>query len=119
MIITIPLRTVSEANSRTHWAAKAKRVRQQRTTVGLVVAAEMAIRGRVKAPCSVLLVRLGPTSGLDDDNLVGALKAPRDGVADALGINDRNPRVTWRYEQRRAKVWGIEIRIEAASEVAA
>jgi len=35
-------------------------------------------------------------------------------VADALGIDDRDPRVDWRYAQRRgaAKEYAVEIRIE-------
>ena len=121
MIVRIPIRTWSETNMRgLHWGAKARRVKQQRGTAGLVVAAEMAIRGKsIKPPCTVTLVRLGPTQGLDSDNLLASMKAVRDGVADAFALDDADPALTWRYEQRRAKAWGVEIRIEAAGEVAA
>lgn len=120
MIIRIPIRTWSEANARLHWAARAKRVKQQRGTTALVVAAELAIRGRnIKPPCVVTIVRFGPTSGLDDDNLVSSQKAVRDGIAEAFGLDDADPGLTWRYEQRRTKAWGVEIRIEARAEVAA
>lgn len=53
-------------------------------------------------PCVVRLTRLSPGT-LDDDNLRGALKAVRDGVADRLGVDDRDPRVTWEYAQERFK----------------
>lgn len=53
---------------------------------------------------------------LDDDGNVTSLKAVRDGVADALGMkSDRDPRVTWRYAQRKGAVreYAVEIKIEA------
>lgn len=39
-------------------------------------------------PCSILVTRIGPGT-LDDDNLVASLKDPLDGIALALGVNDR------------------------------
>lgn len=120
MIIQFPLKTWSEANSRVHYMVRSKRRKQQRGTTSLVVAAELAIRGRdLKPPVVVTIVRLGPSPGLDDDNLAMSQKAVRDGIADAFGLDDGDSRFTWRYEQRRAKAWGVEIRIEAVGEVAA
>ena len=48
---------------------------------------------------------------LDDDNLRGALKAIRDGVADWLGVPDNDARVTWRYDQRKGepKKYAVEV----------
>lgn len=107
--ISIPMRTVSEPNQRGHWAKKAERVKWQRTIVGL------AVRPRVKGmahplPCSVLMVRIAPRA-LDDDNLRGCLKATRDSVAECLGVDDRDPRVVWRYAQRRGGkgIYAVEI----------
>jgi hypothetical protein len=111
--IKLPIRTVSEANARGHWAAKAKRVRSHRVTVGL------ALRGRVaslRLPAVVVLTRVAPSSGLDGDNLLGSLKACRDGVADALGVDDRDPRVRWEYRQERGP-YAVVVRVMAASEV--
>ncbi len=68
----------------------------------------------VKLPCFVTMIRLAPSNGLDDDNLRMSLKFLRDGIADALRVDDRDGRVSWFYEQRREKTWGVEIRIEAA-----
>ena len=36
---------------------------------------------------------------LDRDNLVSAFKAHRDAVAEVLGLDDRDPRIEWEYEQ--------------------
>jgi hypothetical protein len=55
---------------------------------------------------------------LDDDNLQGALKSVRDGVADAYGIPDNDSRITWRYSQERCGrgVFGVRVTIEAQHE---
>lgn len=110
MTIILPLRTVSEANRRDHWATKAKRVARQRGVTGMVLL--NSLRG-LRGPVMVLLARVAPLP-LDDDNLRGALKAVRDGVADALGVNDNDPRVTWEYAQRRGKPgeYAVEIQVE-------
>ncbi len=73
-----------------------------------------AIRGGFPLPALVTLTRLS-VGTMDDDGVVGALKAVRDGVADALGIDDADPRVTWRYDQKKVKrgEWGVLISIEA------
>jgi hypothetical protein len=110
--VVIPLRTVSEANSRGHWAKKAKRTRQARTTVALVVSGALLGR-KVTGPLNVVLTRYSPSNGLDDDNLVSSLKGARDGVADALGVNDRDPRIVWQYAQTRApqRQWAVMVQI--------
>ncbi len=104
------LHTVSEANARGHWAKHAKRAKEQRGFVRLLLDARL---GRAPVlPLTVTLTRYAPSSGLDDDNLRGALKAARDGVADWLGINDRNPSVTWAYGQDRGP-YAVHVTVEA------
>jgi hypothetical protein len=125
--VTAGIRTVSEANSRGHWAAKYRRASSQRAIADAMVRAKawdamghgapemLALAG---GQLVVLLTRVGPTQGLDSDNLLGALKAVRDGVADALGIDDRDGRVEWRYAQRRGKAWAVEITVGTPTEMA-
>lgn len=118
--VTFPMHTVSEANRRGHWSKHAGRIKGQREAAGLVVQAESQQRtGRHASwlllpaddgPLLVTFSRLAPRE-LDDDNLRGALKAVRDGVADALGIDDRDPRVTWLYAQEKAKGYAVRITI--------
>lgn len=108
--VTLPIRTVSESNARDGWRARAKRAQQQRGIARMMLVTR-GLRSST-APLTVTLTRIAPSSGLDDDNLRGALKACRDGVADALGVDDRDARVTWRYDQRRG-AWGVEVCVES------
>lgn len=108
-VVTIPMRTVSESNGREHWASKAKRVKQQRTASHLVTRQLLC-----PMPIEVTLTRVAPRA-LDDDNLRGCLKAVRDGVADAFGVNDNDPRVVWVYAQRRGKPREYAVEIHARS----
>lgn len=124
MKISLPIRTYSEANIKSHWAVKAKRVKAQREAVALgfyIASREMLEqdRGYVNylvrhSGVTVTLTRLAPRE-LDDDNLARSFKAVRDEVAKQLGIDDRDKRVKWAYAQRRGKVkeYGIELQIDA------
>lgn len=97
--ITLPIRTVSEANQREHWAKKAKRTRTQRNVARMVCNLKLSHLDVTKTPLLVTLARVSPRK-LDDDNLRGALKAVRDGVADALGTDDGgHGRIVWEYQQ--------------------
>lgn len=118
--VTLPLRTVSEANAHEHWRARQKRAKGQRGVTAMAL--RVRVHGRYGDPmCPVLeweegplvvtLTRIAPRV-LDSDNAVGALKHVRDGVADALGVKDNDPRVTWSYAQERGKVREHGVRIE-------
>lgn len=91
--ITLPIHTVSEANRRDHWRVRAKRARLHRKTAAALVPC-------FGLPCTVTLTRVG-VRVLDSDNLQGALKATRDGIADRLGVSDNDPRIEWRYGQAK------------------
>lgn len=108
MHVTIPIKTVSETNQREHWASRHRRRKSQRW------AAWCHTPGH-PVPCVVTLTRVAPRS-LDDDNLRGALKAVRDGIADRLGVDDADPRVEWRYGQRKGepRQYGVEVELEHA-----
>ena len=106
MIVHIPIATVSESNRRDHWQVKRKRAKAQRSMAATLVP-------RFGLPCVVTLTRISPRE-LDDDNLRGALKAVRDGVADRLGVDDRDPREQWRYDQRKGVVQAVDVRMEDA-----
>jgi hypothetical protein len=88
------MRLPSTANLREHWAAKAKRASEHRAAARMV----LGTRARGFVPAIVTLTRVAPRR-LDDDNLAAAFKNIRDGVADAIGVDDRDPRITWLYEQ--------------------
>lgn len=111
---TIPGSYPSVANLREHWSARARRAKKHRQdalmiteaqfysaltklSVPFVLPAEIRAHGG-----TVHLTRYAPRR-LDDDNLAGALKATRDGIAAALGVDDGDSRVQWRYAQERCK----------------
>lgn len=106
--------TVSESNARGHWMIKHRRAREQRVTVFRWILATTPV-GFWQLPMHITLVRIAPRL-LDDDNLCGALKAVRDGIADVFAGEygageDRHPDLTWAYQQRRGttREYGVEI----------
>lgn len=115
LMVIVPVRTRSETNMREHWRARHARRKDQRQKSGWMMLAALRAEG-IGVPCVVTLTRIAPSRGLDDDNLRGALKAVRDGVSDALGVDDRDPRVTWLYGQRRGskEQWAVEIAVSQA-----
>lgn len=108
MILTLPIKTVSLTNQREHWRVRHRRVQYQREAVGL-----MMPHG-VPVPSVVTLTRVSPGI-LDDDNLQASLKSVRDEIAKRSGIDDRDPRVQWRYAQRRGPVRRYEVVVEVDS----
>lgn len=108
--LVVALRVGRGQNDREHHFARHKRVKREKETVGWELQRYAGKFRKPPIPCSVLLTRLGPSPGLDDDNLVGSLKSTRDAIADWLGVNDRD-RMTVRYlySQAWAPVWGVRI----------
>lgn len=109
MMFTIPIATKSTANLREHHHVLAKRVSVERMTASYL--ARTHCRGAT-LPLVVVLTRVSPRE-LDTDNLSGALKGCRDGIADGLGLrDDRDPRVTWHVRQRKGKA-AVEVIVRA------
>lgn len=112
IIVTLPLKTISEANSHQHWRVRHRRAKGQRTIAALTLRAKaLAFVRTYGASCIVTLTRLAPSKGLDSDNLAGSQKHIRDGIADALGIDDGDGRVVWRYRQERANHYAVRVEI--------
>jgi hypothetical protein len=99
--VFLPIKTVSEANraDHEHWAVRSKRAKTQRTGTREALVAKLG--EPFELPLHVHLVRVTFGPGLDSDNLPISMKHLRDGIADWLGINDRDPRVVWTYDQER------------------
>lgn len=108
--VLIPVKTKSEQNLRECWQAKARRTHMQRGQARLFCGLFGAWWKRFGVtPCTIQLTRGSPSEGLDSDNIRAALKHVRDGVADAMGIDDRDPRVTWTYLQQRTKQFLVRV----------
>lgn len=105
--IVVPLRTAG-SNAREAWQARHRRVKRERQATAWMLLQTT----RPPIPCTVLLTRVCPSNGLDDDNLRAALKGVRDQIADWLGVNDRDSsRVRYAYAQRRGAKGQHEVHI--------
>src|ERR1700677_1823167 len=124
---TVPIITVSEANSSEHWLKKGKRHTQQQWFIRLAFRKHVI---ELRLPCKVTMVRLAPRS-LDDDNLCSAFKWIRDELSECIfpdkrksyvtkkgqiktikGRADCDPRVSWAYAQEKNPILGIRIEFE-------
>lgn len=97
VVFDAPIRIISEANDRSHWAVKSRRRRAQQQEMDVMLL--NALQGRkVALPCTVKLTRVGPKK-MDDDNWINGAKGIRDAIARRLGIDDGDPRIKFEYEQ--------------------
>jgi hypothetical protein len=110
-IFSVPVRTVSEANIREHWAVRARRAKRQRGMARLATARAIADALNQIDGAEIHLVRIGARA-LDTDNLARALKAVRDGIADAIGIDDGDERLAWTYGQQRGERGKYSVLVE-------
>ena len=109
--VTIPIKIVSEANTTGAWRTKARRVKEQKRVVTLVMS-QFDVR-LVKLPAVVRFTRLS-FGELDTDNLASSCKAARDSVAAWLGIDDGDvTRVMYQYAQGMAprKTYALKVEV--------
>jgi len=114
-LVLSPLRTVSELN--VHGGAKAymRRRRQHRKAAYDWLTHWCPTLAAHWSDAKVTLTRVGPRL-LDSDNLQGALKSVRDGVADwwdgsYLHGDDQQVALTWNYGQKKGKAGQYEVEI--------
>ena len=119
IVFDIGVRLVSVANLREHWATRAGRNKRHRAAAHRATAYELAsLRSWARMPdtsrpMTITITRIAPRK-LDSDNLASSAKAVRDGIAEALGIDDGSELVTWLYAQtkRFPHEYGCQVRIE-------
>ena len=112
--LRLSLKTVSEMNQREHFRVKAARAKNARFMTAMAVR-PFAFRLSGMFPLLVTFTRVAPGIGLDaHDNLPSSMKNVCDGLCDALGIRDRDPRISFRYAQRRGArgSYAVEIKLE-------
>lgn len=114
-VLKNPLNGSGGATKGARYAANAKR-RDERA-VGRSMAMKMT-GGRLASAIDyvVVLTRVSPKA-FDDDNLGAAFKSVRDGMAEAWGINDADPRVTWVADWRKGKTHVVEAALWVVPEV--
>ena len=109
------LRTISEANSREHWAKKHKRAKMQKNAVTAFW--NLSPKG-VSLPCHVKLTRIAPRALDEGDNLPASFKHIRDALADLIkpghrpGMADSKGDISWEYAQCKEKPKYYAIKIE-------
>ena len=123
--IMIPIdgmRLGAALNARVHWSKRAARAKKERAVIRMAMLHANVDQKNwqwffygapMPSGLTCTLVRVAPRM-LDDDNLAGAFKAVRDGVAAFFGVDDgpKGP-IAWRYEQRRGqpKQYRVEIHL--------
>lgn len=80
--------------------------RQKERMVGRTLARRLSRELPGDRHC-VVLTRISPRP-FDDDNGAAAFKSVRDGIAEAWGIDDADPRVTWLTDWRKGKQHAVE-----------
>jgi hypothetical protein len=108
MVMLLPIRTQSESNLREHFFVKAKRAKAQRSATLKLCEQHLAVPA---FPCVVKLTRVAPRV-LDSDNLARCFKAIRDSIAEFLGVDDRDPRVHYLYDQEKGAPKHYAVRVE-------
>lgn len=120
LVLSIPIRTSRGENAREHWRARWKRWDREHTATHGHWMAATSVYGRIELKaCArdpgllITLTRISPSAkGLDaHDNLRTSLKGIVDQVAKELAIDDGDPKLEWKYEQRRGP-WAVEISIQ-------
>ena len=115
---TIPIRIVSEANAREHWAKRHARHKKHKEDINLYV------RGVENcSPCHVILTRIAPRE-LDYVNLVSSLKNAQDIIADKIkpglapGRADGDKSITWDFNQKKSgpKFYALKVEIQKKGE---
>ena len=113
----LPIDTVSESNISEHWSKRGKRHRTQRQIIWIQWRNNEERFQNVKTPCIIRITRISPRQ-LDDDNLRGACKSTRDGIADCIvpgrapGRSDNVEGMTFEYHQEKGKPKEKAIRIQ-------
>jgi predicted aspartyl protease len=116
--VTVPVKVVSEANSREHWRVRHKRFTDQKEAVRLasaVASTSLKEAGSFvlnSGSAEVTLTRIGGR-GLDSDNLAGAFKAVRDQIAEMMRVDDGHKDITWVYHQEASANAGISFSVVA------
>lgn len=120
LVVELPLpdhRTLAPNGGHGHWAKRARVVELHRDWAAN--ATREALQDGASRPVAPLDLRAVWTlpkgaKRLDDDNAYAALKAYRDGIADVLGVNDRQMRWTGiEWERDKTGPGAVMLRITA------
>lgn len=104
-------------NARVHWSRKSKAAKSYRAVCRL-----LAKQAGIQAPKgdALLMLEFVPPDRRrrDDDNLLAMFKAGRDGLADAMGIDDNVFAAQIRVSKETTKDGVVRVRIQAQEQAA-
>lgn len=116
MIINLPWPdSALSPNARVHWAVSARAKSAARKWAGMATLADIPLQARqaIAQGDGLILMRVTfyppDKRRRDDDNAVAGFKAARDGIADALGVDDSRFRPSYFFEQPE-KPGRVEVR---------
>lgn len=115
VVMTLPIRTVSEANCFEPWQKKHKRHKLQKK---LVFFEMISIKHLIKLPCKITFIRYAPKFLDKHDNLPISQKYICDQVCAELtgdhraGRADDNELITIQYDQIKSKIYGVKVIID-------
>ena len=110
MIITLPwpnLKLTPNAKRRKHWRSYQPAIKSDRAAGAICTCLALPLRAKKAIAATegkiAMVVTFYPPDARrrDDDGMISAFKHLRDGIADALGIDDGDPRITWVVEQAK------------------
>lgn len=107
----VPVKTKNPLNTREHYRVVAKRATQEKWLTKLRAPKRPA---DLKLPCVVVLTRLSQRTMDSHDGLRAATKHVADGVAEWVGVDDREgDGLTFKYEQEKCKKgeFGVHVRV--------
>lgn len=99
-------------NARPHWSVKARLIRKYRFDVRVITQSAVKAPYVLTGPLPLKLIFRPPNRRLRDlDNCLAAFKAGLDGIADALGVNDKHFRLALEFGEP-VKDGTVEVSLE-------
>ena len=114
VVLTLPIRTVSEGNCFEPWQKKHKRHKAQKLRIRLAM---LSIKKNIVLPCKIKLTRYAPRTLDKHDNLPMSFKFITDALCEELtgnyiaGQADSDDQISISYDQEKTKDYGIKIEI--------
>lgn len=117
MIVTLPWpdkRLTPNAKRRKHWRSYQPAIKADRALAGQIAALTLPLSAKKAIAASeghiAVTIRFYPPDARlrDDDGMIGAFKHMRDGLADAIGVDDRRFRPHYFFEDP-AKPGRVEV----------
>ena len=108
--VRIPLQTINPLNKREHHMVRCRRVKSEREATAWAFMGQRV----PDLPVDVALTREAART-MDTDGLAASFKGVRDQVAEWLGLDDADPRVSWSYAQAKAKGFNVLVEIKPRS----